>query len=384
MLKLPEKLAQEFKTLCNVDPASVARALSNLEGGPGATWVAAETHRLVFFSRCSTSGDFDMIPYKFADSSAFELEDDGKFTFLHITFPDRQIHLKFSSMEQVTLTKIQENWKPVTADTNVQAPAELTPMLIFLAALQALIQADHYLASQELGWIQEHMIDTNALRRAGAWLREHGVNELVVHIKDNFDATQKKCLHANLISLAMADGDYGPKEAEIIEKVRSEVGITQDLHDRIFDLLQARNNLSVFGGDDGEYVSPEAINLCCAALLAMCQHDGQPHEREEKLVRKIIRRNETINSAHTYLEQLGLKGLLSFLPGPLSVEQKRCTLLNLLEVTMADGVFNSSKQDLLDRFRRRLQIEEPDFKADFELYITFQNLSIFAPKTESE
>ena len=55
-----------------------------------------------------------------------------------------------------------------------------------------------------------------------------------------------------------------------------------------------------------------------------------------------------------------------------------------MEVAIADGVFNSSKQDLLDRFRRRLQIEEADFKADFDLYITFQNLSIFAPKKEAK
>lgn len=384
MLKLPTKLEAEFKLLCNVEPSSVARGLSDLAGGAGATWVATTTERLVFFCRSATSGDFEMVPYRYADASAFELEDDGKFTFLNITFPDRQVHLKFSSMEQPTLTKIQDNWKPVTADTDMRAPKELTPMLVFLASLQALIQADHDLASQELGWIQEHMIDTNALRRAGAWLREHSVEELVVHINEKLDETQKRCLHANLISLAMADGHYRPKEEEIINKVRDKVGLSQKDHDKIFDLLMARNNLSVFGGEDGQYVSPEAINLCCACLLAMSKYDGERHEREEKLVRKIIRQSETINSARTYLEQLGLKDLLSFLPGPLTQEQKRCTLLNLLEVAMADGIFNSHKQDLLDRFRRRLQIDADVFKADFDLYLTFQNLSVFAPKEDSE
>ncbi|RMF45542.1 MAG: hypothetical protein D6751_07170, partial [Deltaproteobacteria bacterium] len=223
---------------------------------------------------------------------------------------------------------------------------------------------------------------TNALRRAGAWLREHSLDELIVNINEKLDETQKRCLHANLISLAMADGRYRPKEAEIIDRIRERIGISQELHERIFDLLMARNNLSVFGGDEGEYVSPEAINLCCACLLAMSQYDGQRHEREENLVRKIIQRSETINSARTYLEQLGLKGLLSFLPGPLTPEQKRCTLLNLLEVAMADGVFNSHKQDLLHRFRRRLQIEEEVFQADFDLYLTFQNLSVFVPEEQ--
>jgi len=382
MLKLPEKLETEFKLLCNVEPTSVARGLSDLSGGAGATWVATSQDRIVFFCRSSTSGDFEMVPYKYADASAFDLEDDGKFTYLNITFPDRQVRLKFSSMELPTLGKIQENWKPITADTDVRAPKELTPMLVFLASLQALIQADQDLASQELGWIQEHLIDTNALRRAGAWLREHSLDELIVNINEKLDETQKRCLHANLVSLAMADGQYRSKEADIIDRIRERIGISQELHERIFDLLMARNNLSVFGGDDGEDVSPEGINLCCACLLAMSQYDGQRHEREERLVRKIIQRSETINSARTYLEQLGLKGLLSFLPGPLTPEQKRCTLLNLLEVAMADGVFNSHKQDLLHRFRRRLQIEEEVFQADFDLYLTFQNLSVFVPEEQ--
>ncbi|MGB0580802.1 MAG: TerB family tellurite resistance protein [Limisphaerales bacterium] len=381
MLNLPTQLEAQFREICSVEPSAVARALSDLDGKAGATWVATDTTRLVFFCRSSSSGDFDMKPYRYADASSFEVEDDGKFAFMRITFPDRKVELKFSSMEQMTIGKLENYWTPVTEDKSVQAPAQLTPMLIFLASLQALIQADRDLASQELGWIQENMIDTNALRRAGAWLRENDLGQLVVRINEDLNVEQKTCLHANLISLAMADGAYRAKEAEVIEQIRDAIGLPQDKHDLIFDLLLARSDIKVFFNAEGEPVSPESLNLCAACLLAMARHDGQPHEREERMVRKIIGRSDAINSALTYVQQLGLKGVLGFLPGTLDEKQRRFILLNLMMIGTADGVFDRSKQTLMDRFRRRLQVSEEVYQKDFDLYLTFQNLSVFAAET---
>ena len=77
MLNLPTQLEAQFRELCSVEPSAVARALSGLDGKAGATWVATDTKRLVFFCRSSSSGDFDMKPYRYADASSFEVEDDG-------------------------------------------------------------------------------------------------------------------------------------------------------------------------------------------------------------------------------------------------------------------------------------------------------------------
>lgn len=384
MLTLPEKLATEFKNLCTTSPTWVVRAVSDIGGSSGATWVAAEKERLVFFCRCSTSGDFEMVPYRFDDANAFEVVDDGDFTHLRTTFPDRQVDLKFPLSEHARVLRIQENWKPIAPDADLRAPVELTPMLIFLTTLQALIHADDEVASEEIGWIRERMIDTNALRRAGAWFRDNSIEKLIPIINERLDEAQKNCLHANLVSVAMSDGVYRDNEAEIIDKLRNKIGITQELHDKIYTLLEARYKFGVFDGEDDEYVSPEAVNLACACLLAMARHDDQVHEREEKLVRKIIRQRETINSARTYLEELGLEGLLGLLPGPLTPEQKRFTLLNLIDVALADGIFNTSKEDLLERFRQGLQVAEADFKADFDLSLTFQCLSVFAPEVKAD
>jgi len=379
MLSLPDKLAADFQNLCSMAPTAVARALSDMDGNTGATWLATDNSRLVFFTRKPGSNDFEMLPYKFADASELSIDDDGKFSFLDITFPDREVKLKFSMMEQMTLAKIESNWTPITRQDDLRAPTELTPMLTFLAALQALIQADSDLASQELGWIRENQIDTNALRRAGAWLRDHGLEELLKSINDTFDETQKTCLHANLISLAMADGAYRSKEAEVIDHLREGMGLSEEHHDRMFDLLLARNNMIVFLDEDGEHISPEALSLCCACLLAMCEYDGERHEREEKMVAKLINQTETVNAARTYFDQLGLKGILDYLPGPLNDGQKRFIILNLLWIASADGVFDSHKQDLLDRFRRAMEVDKAQFDSDLQLHLTQQNLAIFAP-----
>jgi len=379
MLQLPDKLASQFKALCNLEPNSVARSLTDMAGNVGATWVATDPHRVVMFERQSTSGGFDMHPYKFADASAFALEDDGKFAFIRITFPDRDVTLKFSSMEIMTLTKIQNQWTPVTDQTNVRPPSEMTPMLIFLATLQALIQADQDLASEEVGWIQENMIDTNALRRAGAWLRENNIDQLMALINDRFDKVQKRCLHGNLISLAMADGAYLGTESDLIEKIRAGIDISEKAHQNMFEMQQALHDIAIFESTDG---APESMNLLCACLLAMAEYDGTRRKKEGRMVEKLFKQRETLNSARTYLEQLGIKGIIDYLPGPLDDAQKRCIILNQLQIAVADGVFNSHKQDLLDRFRRALQVEEEIYQKDLNRFIILQNLSVFAPPKE--
>ena len=382
MLQLPEKLDKEFKLLCNVEPNSVTRSLTDMAGNTGATWVATDKDRLIMFERQPDSGEFSMHPYRYADASAFSLDDDGKFAFMQITFPDREVTLKFSSMEISTLTKIHAQWKPVTDQTDVSAPTEMTPMLIFLAALQALIQADQDLASEEVGWIQDNMIDTNALRRAGAWLRENGVSQLLALINDRFDKVQKRCLHGNLISLAMSDGEYRGTEAELIEKIRDGIGISEKAHQSMFDMQEALHDTALFYSTDAGLASPEAANLFCACLLAMAECDGTKRRKEGRMVKKLFKQRETINSARTYLEQLGIKGIIDYLPGPLTDPQKRCILLNQLQIAVADGVFNSHKQDLLDRFRRALKMNEESYQKDLNRFIILQNLSVFAFTSE--
>ena len=100
------------------------------------------------------------------------------------------------------------------------------------------------------------------------------------------------------------------------------------------------------------------------------------------MVKKRFKQRETINSARTYLEQLGIKGIIDYLPGPLTDPQKRCILLNQLQIAVADGVFNSHKQDLLDRFRRALKMNEESYQKDLNRFIILQNLSVFAFTSE--
>ena len=56
----------------------------------------------------------------------------------------------------------------------------------------------------------------------------------------------------------------------------------------------------------------------------------------------------------------------------------RCSALNLMVIATADGVFKSTKQALLDRIRRAMLIEDDEFNADFNTYLTLSNLSVFA------
>ena len=74
--------------------------------------------------------------------------------------------------------------------------------------------------------------------------------------------------------------------------------------------------------------------------------------------------------------------IAQFEEGYLAAEAADLWEPNAAVVATADGVFDSSKQALMDRFRRRLQVSEEDYQKDFDLYLTFQNLSVFSPPPE--
>ncbi|MFT4690586.1 MAG: hypothetical protein ACKVHO_15970 [Verrucomicrobiia bacterium] len=50
----------------------------------------------------------------------------------------------------------------------------------------------------------------------------------------------------------MADGAYRSKEAELIDTFRQGLEITDKHHDTVFDVLMARNNLSVFKTEEAQ------------------------------------------------------------------------------------------------------------------------------------
>jgi len=57
-MKLPEGLNRNFRGLCGDDPSIVARALYNLDGSLGATWIALGPDEIVFYHRPS-GGEFN-------------------------------------------------------------------------------------------------------------------------------------------------------------------------------------------------------------------------------------------------------------------------------------------------------------------------------------
>ncbi len=380
MLKLPDKLAAEFSELCGgVQPLMVARALTNLDGGSGATWMATEGSRIIFFYRLPGGGDFEAIHYAFNEPSSFDVDEDGSFAYLKAGFSDRDLNLKFSIFDHATLLQFQEQWKPPTGTGTEAAPAVLTPMLAFCAAMQAIAQSDNKIDSAEMEWLSAKLLDKNALRRGGAWLRDNNVDKLITQCARLMHGDQRRCLISNLISLAMADGLYRSKESELIEKFRVALEISEDEFTQLYDPLMARNNVGIFMENPDrpdEPVASEAINLFCACFLCLIEFDGQPRPMDEGRLRKLVNNPEAVNEARTYVEQLGAEGLCDALPGPLDERQCRCLMLNLVAQAMADGVLSGRKQELLELFRVALGISEESYQADFNGFITMNNLSV--------
>lgn len=381
MLKLPDKLAQEFTELCSTQPVDVARGLTDLDGGSGATWMASDGTKLVFFCRPAGGGDFLPLVYDYNDVTSFQLDDDGNFTFIKAGLPDRDVKLKFSSHDQMTLARFAGHWKPVTETAaNEGAPACLTPLLALCAALQAMVQSDQKVDPAEMEWMRDRNVDMQTLRRAGAWLRANGVEKLLQHTKMLFNEDQKHCLLANLLSLAMADGVFRSKEAGLIERFRVELDVPEEQYRQIYETLLARANVGVFGRSDAGTPPPEALNLFCGCMLALMRQDGAADKIESARLRKLVNQPDAVNAGETYVQQLGRNGLCDALPGPLNAEQGRCLLLNMMEQAMSDGIFSSAEQDFLERSRAALGIAPETYQADLQTLLILNNLSIFPVK----
>ena len=121
----------------------------------------------------------------------------------------------------------------------------------------------------------------------------------------------------------------------------------------------------------------DPLTAFCASVHAIIQADGHVDQVELNNLQNVVRDPSIIEQGRQCLDQAGLAGLLPRLKPTLNHSQKLCLLANLIDVSMADGLLRSKEQQMLERFRAALEINEADFQALFDTLTIENQLAVF-------
>jgi uncharacterized tellurite resistance protein B-like protein len=353
-MQLPSLLEENFRKLCGIAPKLVVRALHDLDGGTGGTWIAVGEDTLVFYHRAS-GGEFNRVRFRMNEIVECTPLNDGSFACLRLRFANANFTVRCSLFDQTRLESVARACLSVAAENPIEAPARLTPSSAFCAGIHAILDADGHVDPLETDWLCRTLPDPVAIEQGSAWFRVHGLDSLLRTLPSVLDTAQRECLLVNQLSAIMSDGLLESEEIELIERFLDALEISRERYAMFFDAILTRNQLAVLLEGDGS----EALDLFTACLVALTRCDAEKSAAESDHLSRLLADADTdgIRRAEKTLEDIGVDDLITGLPGLLNQVQSRTLLANLLAVGMVDGELAVSEQEFIERVRQALGIE---------------------------
>jgi uncharacterized tellurite resistance protein B-like protein len=141
-----------------------------------------------------------------------------------------------------------------TGTTPGNAP---TPLSIFCALLFAIARMNEGGLPSELKVLSRLLGDDSVLEKARGHLNRSGLDLLLSQANSTLTYTQKRCLLANLLGIALKDAALQTREQDFINRVRRALGIHDQDFGPIFTVIKIKQDLSVFPG----WCPPESANI---------------------------------------------------------------------------------------------------------------------------
>ncbi|MFM8468960.1 MAG: hypothetical protein ACKODH_03160 [Limisphaerales bacterium] len=201
---LPTQLHDEFLAEFKREPVMTARALCDITGEAGLTWLASEGTLLVCFSKPS-GGEFSRVDYHIVEATALEVVERDSEVLLQARFPEAEFVLRLPPGEAQDLAKLTALQPPSDSVDIVTAPTTLTPGLVAGAAVFALVQVDGEHTRTELDWVVARFGNLQAFRRGGAWVTKHGFAQLLGEATRLLTLVQREGLLFSLLELGFTD-----------------------------------------------------------------------------------------------------------------------------------------------------------------------------------
>ncbi len=240
-MQLPDELVTRIKA-DGGHPQVAVRALYDLDGNLGETFVAADNRTLWLFWR-RFGEPFQTLRLSLAEISELKVAAQSVFIEMGLTTSSAAYALKFSSWDKPQLDALAGLWsagrpapKP-TRETPLAvfdqpgpelSPADgLTPVIAYCAAMRLMMAADTALAVHE----QEHLrgagLAERTIRMGENYLQTHGREQVLSRLGAVLNGEQKTCLMSHLIAMATADGALKPSEEELLRRFRQALGLAE-------------------------------------------------------------------------------------------------------------------------------------------------------------
>ena len=234
-------------------PDHVLRLTGDLRGNKGESYILAYHDKSCFFSR--TTGQFGYDHF-FIDNKDIEkphLEERVHDEFLMFSAADRNYKLKLPRYELDAAEALLHFWDVDTEGARVkkarkeasESQAGANPAIGFLALLVYTAGVDGRLDVREDHYIEGLCKkDRDALKVALELYDTHSLKELLESVS-HFDTAQKLCLLSNITEVIMSDGVLHDEEEKLVDDIRKQLGVDEELYSQIKDVLTVKTRLSI-------------------------------------------------------------------------------------------------------------------------------------------
>ena len=267
-MKIPQDIIGDFEKRKEFgSPVFAVRALTDVYGNIGETYVLGDSESLLFYSG-KLGEAYKFFEFPFRSIQQLEVEDERPFTYLILLVNDQKIRLKFAVFDSNILNNIVEHWqninsmktggpsassekatdfadRPTSSQRTTDLPT-LKPFVGFCAALQAVAHIDAKPTDKERKSLSLIIDDEHLLKKGFDYWQQVGTEQLGLVLRDILSPEQKLCLMANLLEVAMVDGILQDDEKIFVETLRKSLDVDVTKFNAVFDVLLIKNNLTIF------------------------------------------------------------------------------------------------------------------------------------------
>lgn len=232
---LPEEIKVEIDESLGEDPLALARSNMAIDGHMGESFIIGYDEVFYFFTKAMGSVVYTKIEGVYKDILSMSVSKDSKHAIFQVELGKKKYTMKFSHLEEKNLNNMLGQWMSFS----------LSAYVALLAGLMYLASEDDELAGEENDYILKIADgDEELLEKAHSFYLSQPI-EVLFKILQKLNESQKYCIMANLLELAMCDGVLHKDELKLIKDFATNMEINDDQYETVKQVLVMKNQLGI-------------------------------------------------------------------------------------------------------------------------------------------